>query len=164
MLGFPTETREEMKATIEYASRSELTQAYFFNVVPQPGTPLYDLALKENAGALQSQAMREYNSDTAWYEMAYGVNMRRVVMEAYLRFHILSPRRWLRLWRMMPWKNFVMELGAFLLFFAGRNRVDEGPLPEDLRPLTELYEPDARPVTSAETQAKRRVVTLQAVS
>ena len=42
MLGFPTETPEEMKATIEYAAKSELTQAYFFNVVPQPGTPLYD--------------------------------------------------------------------------------------------------------------------------
>ena len=165
MLGFPTETLAEMKATIDYAAKSELTQAYFFNVVPQPGTPLYDLALTENAGALRSQALREYNSDMAWYAVAYGVNMRRIVTGAYLRFHVLSPRRWLRLWRMMPWKNFCMELGAFLLYFAGRKRTaaDEA-LPEDLRPLTELFVPDDQPVTSAETQRKRRVVALQPVS
>jgi len=167
MLGFPTETLAEMKATIDYATRSQLTQAYFFNVVPQPGTPLYDLALKESPAALQSQALREYNADTAWYAVAYGVNMRRIVMGAYLRFHILSPSRWVRLLRMMPWKNFVMELGSFLFYFVGRTRPDDEPLPEDLRPLTQLYVPDAVPLTSAETQRKPRtprIVTLQPLS
>jgi radical SAM superfamily enzyme YgiQ (UPF0313 family) len=163
MLGFPTETRAEMMATIDFAARSQLTQAYFFHVVPQPGTPLYDLALTENAGALQSQALKEYNADTSWYSAAYGVDMRRVVSEAYLRFHVLSPRRWVRLLRMMPWKNFVMELGAFLLFFLARRQRDE-PLPEDLRPLTELHIPDQVPLTSAETLRKGRVVALQPVS
>jgi radical SAM superfamily enzyme YgiQ (UPF0313 family) len=164
MLGFPTETLEEMRATIDYAARSQLTQAYFFNVVPQPGTPLYDLALEENAVALQAQTLREYNADTAWYAVAYGVNMRRIVMGAYLRFHIMSPRRWVRLMRMMPWRNFVMELVAFVQYFLGRRRPDDEALPEDLRPLTELYVPDALPVTSAETQRTRRVVALSPVS
>ena len=100
---------------------------------------------------------------SSWYSAAYGVDMRKVVSGAYVRFHILSPRRWVRMVRMMPWRNFVMELGAFLLFFLARRQKDE-PLPEDLRPLTELFVPDAMPVTSAETQRKRRVVTLQPVS
>jgi len=171
MLGFPTETREEMQATIAYAARSRLSQAYFFNVVPQPGTPLYDLALKESAAALQRQTLREYNADTAWYSVAYGVDMRRVVMGAYLRFHVLSPSRWVRLFRMMPWRNFVMELGSFLRYFAGQTRMDDAPLPEELRPLTDLYVPDEAPITSAETQRMataekqrmRRVVSLQPV-
>ena len=62
MLGFPTETLEEIQATIDYAVKSDLAQAYFFNVVPQPGTPLYDLALEENADALESQTLQEYNA------------------------------------------------------------------------------------------------------
>jgi radical SAM superfamily enzyme YgiQ (UPF0313 family) len=171
MLGFPTETVEEMRATIDYAARSKLSQAYFFNVVPQPGTPLYDLALKENAVALQLQTLREYNADIAWYSIAYGVDMRRIVTGAYLRFHVLSPSRWVRLFRMMPWRNFVMELGSFLLYFVGRKRMDDQPLPEELTPLTELYVPDETPITSAEMQRiataekqmKRRVVSLQPV-
>src|SRR5690606_7418743 len=53
MLGFPTETLAEMEATVRFALRAGLTQAYFFRVVPQPETPLYDLAAKENLPALE---------------------------------------------------------------------------------------------------------------
>ena len=76
----------------------------------------------------------------------------------------MSPRRWVRLFRMMPWRNFVMELSAFLLYFAGRKRRGDEPLPEELMPLTQLYVPDETPVTSAETWRARRAVKLQPVS
>jgi hypothetical protein len=64
-----------------------------------------------------------------------------------------------------------MELGSFLMFFAGRKNMDDEPLPEELRPLTELHVPDEAPITSAETQRiataekqkMRRVVSLQPV-
>lgn len=45
MLGFPTETREELEATIDYAVKSRLHTAFFFVVVPFEGTELYQMSL-----------------------------------------------------------------------------------------------------------------------
>jgi len=44
MLGFPTETREELQATIDFAVRSDLHAATMFVVNPFEGTGLADLA------------------------------------------------------------------------------------------------------------------------
>ena len=156
MLGFPTETREEIQATIDYAVKSDLAQAYFFNVVPQPGTPLYDLAFAENAAALESQTLYEYNAKIPWYTAAYGVDIGAIKKRAYVRFFVLSPKRWIMLIRGMPWKNFVMEFKDFLRFFVRKDRPDYQPLPEELQPLAQLHEPDVAPLTSAQTQRKVR--------
>ncbi len=158
MLGFPTETLDEIEATIRYAVDSNLTQAYFFNVVPQPGTPLYTLAMQENAAALQSQSLQEYNANTTWYAAAHGVDMRKVIKRAYFRFFVLSPRRWPRLVKMMPWRSFVTEFRAAIMLFTWRKRIESQPLPEALIPLAELYAPDDRFVTSAETRKHLRVI------
>jgi len=155
MLGFPTETLDEINATINYAVKSELAQAYFFNVVPQPGTPLYDLALQENAGALEAQTLMEYNTKRAWYTLAYGHNMEAIRKRAYIRLFILSPRRWLRLIRLMPWKNVVMEFRDFIRLFFGRKKREFEPLPQELMPLARLYSADEAALTSAETQRKQ---------
>lgn len=42
MLGFPTETREEMQSTIDFAAQSPLVSASFFCVTPFKGTSLWD--------------------------------------------------------------------------------------------------------------------------
>ncbi|HOK08156.1 MAG TPA: radical SAM protein [Candidatus Hydrogenedens sp.] len=47
MLGFPTETEEELKMTIDIATNSMLHTASFFTVIPFPGTPLFEW-LKQN--------------------------------------------------------------------------------------------------------------------
>ena len=47
MLGFPTETEEEMQETIRVATDSQLHTASFFTVTPFPGTALYEY-VKEN--------------------------------------------------------------------------------------------------------------------
>ncbi len=47
MIGFPTETVEEARMTVEFAKDSDLVQAMFFTVVYFPGTPLYRLAEQE---------------------------------------------------------------------------------------------------------------------
>jgi len=44
MLGFPTETVDEVNQTIEFAKSSSLCGATFFTVVYFPGTKLYELA------------------------------------------------------------------------------------------------------------------------
>lgn len=46
MLGFPTETIEEARATIEFACATNLTDGYFFVVTHYPGTEMYDLAVQ----------------------------------------------------------------------------------------------------------------------
>jgi len=156
MLGFPTETREEIEATVAYAVNSELAQAYFFDVVPQPGTPLYDLAYRESPAALESQTLQEYNARNGFYTLAYGVNMQAVKKWAYIRFFVLSPRRWVKLIRMMPWKNFVSEFRDFLAILLYRKPIENEPLPETLLPLSRLYAADDEVVTSAQTQRKKR--------
>ncbi len=42
MLGFPTETEEELQQTIDVAANSKLHTATFFTVIPFPGTPMYE--------------------------------------------------------------------------------------------------------------------------
>jgi anaerobic magnesium-protoporphyrin IX monomethyl ester cyclase len=158
MIGFPTETLAEIDATINYAVRSNLAQAYFFNVVPQPGTPLYDLAMRENPAALEAQTLQEYNANKTWYAAAHGVDMRKVIKRAYFRFYFLTPRRWPRLFKMMPWKNFVEEFRAAITLFIWRKRIESQPLPEELVPLTQLYTPDEIFVTSAETRKQLHVI------
>jgi anaerobic magnesium-protoporphyrin IX monomethyl ester cyclase len=44
MFGFPTETAEEVRMTIDFATSSDLVTAMFFTVLYFPGTPLYELA------------------------------------------------------------------------------------------------------------------------
>ncbi len=47
MLGFPTETREEMELTIETVVNSEFDLPRIFTVCPFPGTKLYDMAVEQ---------------------------------------------------------------------------------------------------------------------
>jgi radical SAM superfamily enzyme YgiQ (UPF0313 family) len=157
MVGFPTETREEIQATIDYAVKSDLTQAYFFDVVPQPGTPLYDLAFQENPEALESQSLQEYNSRKSYYSLAHGINMHAVRQWGYVRFFVLSPKRWLKLLRAMPWKNFLMEFRSFIGLYLRPKQAESDPLPEALQPLSHLYEADDEALTSAQSQRKQRL-------
>ncbi len=46
MLGFPTETEEDMQATLDVACNSRLHTAGFFSVIPYPGTELYAYVAK----------------------------------------------------------------------------------------------------------------------
>ena len=104
MLGFPTETRQEIKATIDFALKSNLTLAYFFTVIPQPGTPLFDLALKENeqitrdAAKVDSGSLRCF---TSWYERVYNYPLGNVIRWANIRFYFHPKRifRIMRLWK-----------------------------------------------------------------
>ena len=98
MLGFPTETREELESTVRFAVDSKLTIAYFFSVMPQEGTPLYDLAKRESPQALEKMRSDHYYSGQSWYELAYNVDMARLRWNAVFRFY-LRPGRLLRVLR-----------------------------------------------------------------
>lgn len=115
MLGFPTETLEEMQAAINFAVNSSLTLAYFFSVIPQPGTPMYDLAMHEHPEITQKTDQVDsmiYRSTNSWYENAYGHSLSRVLRSAYLRFYI-SPTRGYRILKHMSFRSFIMNAVSF---------------------------------------------------
>ena len=112
MLGFPTETEEEMRATVDWACRSPLHTASFFNVVPYPGTRLYRDALA--TGKLKAGWMGDNYFDA-------GINVSEVSDEvfhdiwhgAYRRFY-LNPRRAWRILRNVPNAQTLIRNSAFV--------------------------------------------------
>ena len=86
MLGFPTETLDEIRRPSTTRSKASLTQAYFFNVVPQPGTPLYDLAFRRMPPPWSRRPCRNTTRRRRGIPLAYGVNMQAIMKWAYIRF------------------------------------------------------------------------------
>jgi hypothetical protein len=94
-----------------------LTQAYFFRVVPQPETPLYELAAKENRAVLEEITKIDmedghYRSDDSWYERAYGYPLAKVIRRANLRFY-LRPKTVYRILTRWPLRSMLRSLPSF---------------------------------------------------
>ncbi len=112
MLGFPTETEAELQATIDWACKSPLHTASFFNVVAFPGTPLHDLALahgKDPSGWMQAQ----YTSGLVNFSTVDDRRFQAIFQSAYRRFY-LSPRRIRAIWRATPHKGVLLRNGLFV--------------------------------------------------
>ena len=88
MLGFPTETKEEMKATIDLACKSKIHVALFFIVTPFGGTELARQI--EELGRLQTGVRTE---DLDYHTMLFNVSnvsdkdFRKIYRWAYIRFY-----------------------------------------------------------------------------
>lgn len=117
MLGFPTETEEEMEATIEWAAKSSFHTAAFFRVIPFKGTELFSQV--EHAGF-------ELPSDWSAYEPYRSqINLSAVSEDrifalrkkAYQRFY-LNPKRLWRIFELIPRKAHMIPYLALL--FARR--------------------------------------------
>jgi len=96
MLGFPTETMEELNATVNFALKSRLHTAHFFIVTPFEGTELYtrfkELVKNNNIN------FSEYNYYRASFKLSE-VTPRKlfyVQLFAYLRFYF-NPVRMVRI-------------------------------------------------------------------
>jgi radical SAM superfamily enzyme YgiQ (UPF0313 family) len=118
MLGFPTETREELERTVRYAVDSNLTIAHFFFVIPQQGTQLYDLAKRESGCAPENAHLDHYYARRSWYELAYGFDLPAFRRGAMLRFY-LRPRRLLRVLRRTNLNQLLLGEWQFLNLTAG---------------------------------------------
>jgi anaerobic magnesium-protoporphyrin IX monomethyl ester cyclase len=121
MLGFPTESVKELLSTVWYALRSHLTFAAFFTVIPQPETPLYDLAKNADEKALAQVNQDDYYQGRSWYELATGFPLRFVTTFAVLAFYFLSPLRMLRIFRSIPLWNMGHIARQFVSFLLGRD-------------------------------------------
>lgn len=104
MLGFPTETIEELKATVKFAQKSGVGLAYFFAVVPQPETPMYEQAKLEGAEQLEIIRRNEmeggsYRSSQPWYSLAYDFDLAGFIRKANWQTYMNVPRVSKLLWR-----------------------------------------------------------------
>ena len=117
MLGFPSETEEEMQATIDWAAKSSFHTAAFFRVIPFKGTELFQQV--EHAGyqlPTDWSAYEPYQTDINLSTVAEPriLSLRK---EAYRRFY-LSPRRMWRIFKLIPNKSNMLPF--LTLLFARR--------------------------------------------
>ncbi len=63
MMGFPSETEEEVQLTIDFALKSKLNQAEFFLVIPFENTELWEIAKKHTKIPLESYYEQEFHNN-----------------------------------------------------------------------------------------------------
>jgi radical SAM superfamily enzyme YgiQ (UPF0313 family) len=96
ILGFPGETVEDARRTIDFALELDAEFAQFYNLVPFPGTPLYASALQDPSFggdyfrefALRPTPNLEWRP---WQTTMSAAELRKVFHEAYRRYY-LRPR------------------------------------------------------------------------
>ena len=97
MIGFPTETYKEACNTIEFATRSSLHRAFFFNPTPFAGTELADMAadiLKNRINGIDPRYMNYFTK--ANISAMSDRELQMVFRRANRKFY-LNPKRILRL-------------------------------------------------------------------
>ncbi len=100
MLGFPTETEAEMRATIALAARSRLHTAMFFTVTPYAGTGLRDSVDEQRLATftdLDRHTARQFSNLSLVPDRTFA----SLRAQAYLRFYG-DPRRMWRILRDLP--------------------------------------------------------------
>ena len=117
MLGFPSETENEMEQTIEWARTSSFHTAAFFRVIPFKGTELFQQV--EHAGfdlPTDWSAYEPYQSDINLSEVQEQ-EILKLRKRAYRRFY-LNPMRMWRIFKLIPNKSNMLPF--LTLLFARR--------------------------------------------
>lgn len=128
MLGFPGETKEEMKNTVRLAMHSDLHMAYFLTVTPFQGTEIHRQALDAHLVSPTAEIFKEQYVDQK-------VNLSHLSDSdffwlkewAYLRFY-LNPWRIFRIVRDAPSQIALFLQGLGLLKLLFNRRVRNEPL------------------------------------
>jgi|YelNatPaOPRAMG01_1025707.scaffolds.fasta_scaffold26679_2 radical SAM superfamily enzyme YgiQ (UPF0313 family) len=116
MLGFPTETEEELRSTINFACMSRLHEAIFFKVNPFGGTELYKQA--NERGKLPSSDMN--TSNFSYYTTSFNLSelsnrkFNRLYTWAYIRFYF-SMKRIFSILKTKKMRNDLFLLGIRVL-------------------------------------------------
>lgn len=117
MLGFPSETKEEMEETVRWASESHFHTAAFFRVIPFKGTELFQQV--EHAGfdlPTDWSAYEPYETDINLSEVEER-EIFKIRKGAYRRFYF-SPKRLWRIFKLIPNKSTMLPF--LTLLFARR--------------------------------------------
>lgn len=99
MLGFPGETEEDMKMTVDFAISSPLHSAMFFVVIPHRGTELYSMA----KDTLPEEDIEKYDYFRRWKYMKNS-SFKRIYTNAYIKFYT-NPSRLIRIWKDYPYSR-----------------------------------------------------------
>ena len=111
MLGFPTETLEEIEDTIKFACDSSLIKASFFTVVPFPRSKLMAFAQKcyPDLEFLGDKSLNiDYWSDRPFYTEATGIDILAKQRTAYRKFYF-DPVRIARAIKTVPMNKHVLR-------------------------------------------------------
>ncbi len=103
MLGFPTETAEEMRETVDVACKSQLHAATFFTVTPFPNTELYDEVLAAHPEKLEGLSYDEQDYTGIKLNLSDEPDevLFSIQRKAWQRFYF-NPKRILRILRDYP--------------------------------------------------------------
>lgn len=101
MLGFPTETFEEMRATVDWSLRSRLHLANYFRVIPLVGTPMNDVIDETAKNAAADPTQHDINHTSINMTGVPQETIEELRRHAYRAFHG-DPRRLARLLRVTP--------------------------------------------------------------
>ena len=116
MLGFPTETREEMLQTVDMAMEVETDIVSFFRVIPYKGTDLWSDVPEE----LRRDHRRFHRAGFVLSSGGFGLSevseeeIRRIQRSAIRRFYG-NPRRLVRIIRKAPRKIGLLDYSRFYL-------------------------------------------------
>ncbi|MBC8204626.1 B12-binding domain-containing radical SAM protein [bacterium] len=102
MIGFPTETEEEVMNTIKFALASKMVTATFFMVTPFPGTELHKLAL--DLGFELPAEYEHYQKVSLNVSKVPTVKLERLRQLALRKFY-LDPRRIIQYMKTTPWRH-----------------------------------------------------------
>jgi radical SAM superfamily enzyme YgiQ (UPF0313 family) len=127
MLGFPTETKAEIQATIDFAVKSRLHAAVFFGVIPLKGTALYESCLPQLAGRALQPSDFNYFSSRLNLSAVPDAEFLRLRLGAPVRF-FASPSRLCRILRDYPDRRLLWRAALRWrdFFFRRRPAAKEG--------------------------------------
>ncbi|MBM3250097.1 MAG: B12-binding domain-containing radical SAM protein [Candidatus Omnitrophica bacterium] len=112
MLGFPTEKKEELKLTLDFALRSHLAMGVFFMVIPFAGTQLGE-GIKNKSAGLAPVRQFDYFSSTFNLSGVGRFYLFWFHKIAWLRFY-LGRRRMGYFLKHINAKNFILAMNLFL--------------------------------------------------
>ena len=110
MIGFPTETREEMQETIKFALSLPLTRGQFAIATPLPGTDLYRLWFeKYSAGKKINWAKFNYYTFEANWAGVSSEELRKIQNWGHFKFYF----RFNQFWTIVKHLRFEQYITAF---------------------------------------------------
>jgi len=139
MLGFPTETPDEIEQTIKFSWSQPSHTAMFFAVTPYKGTELADQVSEIESHAQKDFKKYSYHgNDINLSEYLSTKVLHRAIKIAYFKFLFYDPLRLYRIFRDHPNKKYLWRMSCMLIrrvLFDNINNVD---LIESLRRFLNL--------------------------
>lgn len=95
MIGFPTETKEEIQNTINFALELPLTRAQFTKATPLPGTDIYALWMQKysNGKSIDWATFNYYEFCSDWSDVT-AEELARMQKIGHMRFYLRPSRFW----------------------------------------------------------------------